>query len=314
MLAFIAKRLAVSALLLVVISLLVFGLLQLSPGSVVTTLLGGRASTPDAIREITQRYHLDDPFLVQYGHWLGGALHGDLGRSTQSGATVTSVIGDHLPVTLQLVGFALALILLVGLPLGILSGLRHGGRLDGAVSGFTIVAMSAPTFSLGILLIYVFGVKLDWLPSYGAGEGGDRLLHLTLPAITLACGLGGLLIRQVRGAVMDVMQRDYVTFARARGLSPSRILVRYALRNSAVPIITATGLLTIIALSGGVLVEQVFSISGVGRLLVGSVNAKDIPVVQGLALTVAALVLLVNLLADLAARLLDPRLRQRTGA
>ncbi len=205
------------------------------------------------------------------------------------------------------------LILLIGLPLGIAAGLRHGGHLDGAVSGFTIVAMSAPTFSLGILLIYIFGVRLDWLPVFGAGEGGDRLLHLTLPAVTLAAGLGGLLIRQVRGAVMDVMQRDYVTFARARGLSPSRILIRYALRNSAVPIVTATGLLLIIALSGTVLVEQVFSISGLGRLLVGSVNAKDIPVVQGLALTVAALVLAVNLLADLAARLLDPRLRQRAG-
>lgn len=308
---FVAKRLLGAVVIMLVVSLLVFTLLEMSPGSILATLVGTRPATPDVIAELTARYHLDDPFLVRYGAWLDAVLHGDLGRSTQSGATVTSIVGDRLPVTLQLAAYALVLVLVVGIPAGMLAGIRQGSRLDRGVSGLTVIGMSAPGFALGILLIYLLGVRFAVFPVFGAGDDDlvDRMSHLTLPAVALATGLAAIIVRQTRAAVLDVMHQDYVTFARARGLSRRRVLVQYALRNSALPVVTAAGLLLIAAIAGAVLVETVFSLPGTGSLMIQSVNAKDVPVVQGLALAVAAFVVVVNLLVDLLALLIDPRTR-----
>jgi peptide/nickel transport system permease protein len=192
-----------------------------------------------------------------------------------------------------------------------LAGMRRGGVLDKTISGVAVVAMSAPAFAIGILLIYVLGVRLSVFPVFGAGDAGvvDRIAHLTLPAIALAATLVALLVRQTRAAVLNVMSQDYITFARARGLSRPRILLQYALRNTALPVTTATGLMLIAAIAGTVLVEQVFSLPGIGNLMVQSVDAKDVPVVQGVALCVGAFVVVVNFLVDMAALAIDPRTR-----
>ncbi len=312
---FLAKRLAAMVAVLLVVSFLVFSLLTLSPGSIVATLLGTRPATPATVAAIKAQYHLNSPFLVQYWQWLSGAVRGDFGRSVQSGATVTSLIASHLPVTLELALYALVLVVVVGIPAGMAAGIGRGRLFDRGASALTVVGMSAPGFALGLLLVYVFGVALNWFPVYGAGSSQffDRMAHLTLPAVALATGLAALIVRQTRAAVLDVMEQDYITFARARGLSSPRILLRYALRNTALPVVTAAGLLLIVAISATVLVETVFSIPGAGQLMVQSIQAKDIPVVQGLALFVALLVVLVNLVVDAAGLVIDPRIRAAAG-
>lgn len=313
---FLVKRLFGIVVILLVVSFLVFSLLALSPGSVVATLLGTQPATPDVVAAIKVRYHLNDPFLVQYWHWLTNALHGDFGRSMQSGQTVTSIIASHLPVTLELAAYAFVLVLVIGLPAGMLAGIRWGTWLDKGVSALTIFGMSAPGFAVGIVLIYLLGVEFAIFPTYGAGSNGlaDRIEHLTLPAVALAIGLIALVARQTRAATLSVMSQDYVTFARARGLSSKRILVHYAFRNTALPIVTAAGLVLVVAISAAILVETVFSLQGEGQLMVESVTAKDVPVVQGLAIFVALFVVMVNLLVDAVHLIIDPRTRAASRA
>jgi peptide/nickel transport system permease protein len=311
---FLLKRIAGMVVILAAVSLLVFSLLLLSPGSLVVTLLGSRPATPETIAAVTARYHLDDPIIVQFGHWLGGVLHGDFGRSIQSGQPVTDIIADRLPITLQLALYAVVLVLCVGIPLGMLAGIRHGGKIDSSVSTVTIIGLSTPSFVMGVLLLYAFGVRLRLFPIFGAGSGqfADRIAHLTLPAVALAAGLAALVIRQTRAAVLHVMNQDHVTFARARGLSRTRVLVHYALRNSALPITTAVGLLLIVAVSATVLIETVFSLQGIGLLMQQAIITKDLPVVQALTLVVAFFVVAVNFLVDIAALVIDPRTRSGT--
>lgn len=306
---FIVKRLVGVVVILLLVSLLVYGLLVLSPGSIESTLIGTRPATPELIASIREAYHLNDPFLVRYVHWLTDAVQGNLGRSIQSGQPVTSVIIERMPVTLGLASYALVLVVAVGIPTGMAAGMRRG-PFDRTVSTAAVFGMSAPPFAVGILLAYVFGVALEILPVYGAGQGlSERIQHLTLPALALAAALLALIIRQARAATMNVMEQDYITFARARGLSKSRILTQYALRNTALPIVTATGLLLITAIGGTVLVETVFSLEGIGAFMVQSINASDIPVVQGVAVIIAVFVTIVNLLVDLMSLAIDPRTR-----
>lgn len=311
MIRFLVMRLAGAVAVLLVVSFLVFSLLALSPGSLVATLLGTAQSTPALVAGIKAKYHLDDPFVVQYGHWLGGALRLDFGDSVRSGGSVTHVLAQSLPVSLELAACALVIVVLIGIPLGMAAGMRRGSALDRVVSVAATFSMSAPAYAVGLLLIFVFGVQLSWLPVFGAGHGfGDRLAHLTLPAIALAAMLLAVVLRQTRAAVLETMSQDYVTFARARGLSRRRVLIRYALRNAALPIATSSGVVLITALSGAVIVENVFSIPGVGTLLVQSVTMKDVPVVQCVAMFAGVFVIVVNLLVDLASMLLDPRARR----
>jgi peptide/nickel transport system permease protein len=307
---YVVKRFLVAFGLLIVVSFLVFALLAMSPGSMETTLLGARPATPETVEAIRDEYHLDEPFLVQYWYWARDAAQLDLGRSITSGDTVTHVVQERLPVSLALAGYTLLLVLVIGVPLGLLAGIRHGTRLDRAVTTLTVVGMSAPAFAVGLLLLYLFGVELGWFPVFGAGEGFvDRVHQLTLPAIALALALGALVVRQTRAAALDVMHEDYVTFARARGLSRSRLLGAYALRNVSLPIVTSAGFILILALSGAVLVESVFSLPGVGSLVVESVTTKDVPVVQGVALMLAFYVIVINVLIDLSVMVIDPRTR-----
>lgn len=309
--AYALRRIAAILLILVVLSLLVFGLLALMPGDPAITLLGPQQATPDALAKVRDRYGLDDPFLVQYGRWLSGAVRGDFGESIYSGDPVTTLIADRVGVTARLAVYALVLTVLVAVPLGLAAGTRPGSRTDRAATAVSLVTLSAPTFAVGFLLIYVFAVTLDWFPSFGAGDGFfDTLWHMTLPAVTLAAGQTAVLLRQTRAATMDVAERDFVTFARARAISPGRIRQRYVLRNASLPVLTSAGLLLAYGLTGAVLVENVFALQGLGTLLVRSVAQLDLPVVQGLAMFTALLVLLTNLVVDLLYFALDPRLRR----
>ncbi|WP_405651418.1 ABC transporter permease [Streptomyces sp. NBC_01386] len=309
---YILRRLAAGVVLLVTLSFLVFCLLNLSPGTPLQALLGTREASPELIASLNAQYHLNDPFLVQYGRWLADVCTLDLGQSitVQSEAPVGHVLAERVGLTLQLGGYAMVLILLVGLPLGMLAGIRRGRRADRAISTGATLAISAPAFVLAIVLLYVFGVALKWFPVYGTGTGFvERVAHLTLPAATLATVLSGILVRQTRAAMLTAMSQDYVTFARLRGLSPLRVLVRYALRNAALPVVTSLGLILIAALSSTVFIERVFSLPGLGTLLLSAVTDNDVPLVQGSVLVLGAAVILINLTVDLFTLALDPRTR-----
>ncbi|RBQ19397.1 ABC transporter permease [Spongiactinospora rosea] len=310
-----AWRVPVSVGLLGAISLAVYALLSLAPGSAERALLGTRPATPELIAAIRDRYHLDDPFLVQYTKWLGGVIRGDFGESLQTGEPVLARIAERLPITVGLAVYATLLILVIGVPLGLVAAARRGRAADRAVSTGAVLAVSAPSFAVGTLLLYVFGVRLAWFPVFGTGSGFmQQIHHLTLPAIALALSQIALITRQTRAAGLDVVGRDHLTFARARGLPGRVVWIRYALRGVALPVATSAGLVLGYSITGAVLIEVTFSLPGAGALIVEAVAAKDIPMVQGIALAAAGLTLLVNLFVDVSYLALDPRLRRRAAA
>ena len=313
---FVAKRLLFAVFLLFVVSFLVFSLQSLSKGSFVSSVLGGRPATPEQVQAVRDQYNLDDPLLTRYWLWLQDAVQLDFGRSIKSDTSVVAAIEGRLPVTLELTLLTIIIVVLVGVPLGMISGIRQGTILDRFFTTTSVVGLSAPVFATGIFLLYVFGVYLGWFPAFGAGDGGflDRLHHLVLPAVALAATMVAIVARQTRAVTLDIMRQDFVTFARARGLSQRRIVLSYALRNVAVPVVTVTGLLLIYLIGGTILVEQVFSLEGLGKLMVTSVDSSDIPVVQGITLIFAVFVVLVTLVVDLVTMWIDPRTMYPAGS
>jgi peptide/nickel transport system permease protein len=306
---YVGRRLIALVLLVVVISFVVFSLLYLAPGSPEQILLGARPSTPETVAAIRAEYHLDDPFLVQYWDWFRDALRFDFGRSIRTNEPVVDGIRERFWLTLQLGGLAFLITMLLGVPLGVLAALRRRTATDRGIVALSVVGVSAPAFATGILLLYVFAVRLGWFPVFGEGSGViDRLQHLALPAIALALTGMGLVLKLTRTAVIGSLEQDYVTFARARGIPRRRVLRAYALRNGLVPIVTAAGLLLAYMLAGTVLVEVTFALPGLGSLLVESVRTLDIPMVQALTILIATIVVLVNLLADLVYVAIDPRI------
>ena len=306
---FLARRVGGTVILLAVMSLLIFSLLYLEPGDIARNLLGTRPVNPQTLAAIRAEYHLNESFAGQYWSWLTGALHGNFGTSVQSNIPVANDITSRLALTLELIALALALSVLLGVPAGVVAGLRHGTGTDRAVVGSAVVFVSAPAFALGLLLLELFGNYSSWFPVYGAGTGfGGRLYHLLLPAATLALGIGGFILKITRAAVISEVDQDYVTFARARGLSSAQVL-RLVLRNALVPVITSLGLTVAYLFASTLLAEQVFSLPGLGQLLDDAVLFKDVPVVQALTLLIAAAIALVSLAVDIAYVALDPRIR-----
>jgi peptide/nickel transport system permease protein len=303
-------RLVAAGLLLLLVSFLVFSLVSMAPGSLETTLLGARPASPELIASIRAQYHLDDPFFVQYLRWLSSAARLDFGRSIVTSESVSSAVSARVAVSAELAVLAFVVAAAVGVPGGLAAAAWRGRAADRVITLSAIVGMSAPPFVVGTVLIYLFGVRFPVLPVYGAGDGpGDRLLHLVLPAVALGVALAALVVRQTRAAALGVIDQDYLTFARARGLSRLRIQITYALRNVALPIVSSLGLVLIVALPGAILVEVVFSLPGLGSMMVESVGAKDVPVVQALAIFSALYVVVVNVGVDLVSLLVDPRLR-----
>ena len=312
---FVARRLAALVLLLLLLSFGIFSLMYIAPGDIVQALIGARQSSPALINQLREQYHLDEPFLTQYWIWLNNAAHLDLGRSTVTGLPVTASIRQHYGVTLFLGLYAFLLATLFGVGLGVAAAVRKRTVADRGIVGVSVVAVSMPAFVTGIVLLYLLAVRVSLFPAYGPGTGfTDRLVHLTLPAIALALTQAALILKLTRASMIEALDQDYVAFARARGLPVRRVLVTYAFRNALIPVVTASALILAFLLTGAVLVEVTFALPGLGSLLVDAVNRKDVTTVQGLALVIAATVMLANLLTDVAYLFLDPRIRFGKGA
>jgi peptide/nickel transport system permease protein len=315
----IGRRVLAMVLILAVLTLLIFSLLYLAPGSAERALAGKRA-TPEQLAALRLKYHLNDPFFVQYGHWIWRAVHGDLGTSIRTGEPVSTLIVGRFGTTLTLGIYSFLIIMALGMPIGVYAALRRGSLQDRAIALLGTFTYSAPVFAVGLLLLWLFAVKLGWFPLYGNGSGFfDRLYHLTLPAIAIASGQVAYIVWLTRASLVGVLERDYITFARARGSlfgrqrgpPPPRLLVRYIVRNGLVPIVTASGLVLGSLVVGATVVEITFGVEGVGALLVQSVNFKDIAVVQGLSLIIGLLVMVANLATDLMYMVVDPRIQVR---
>lgn len=311
-LSFLVRRFAILAALLLIVSFLVFTLQYISPGSVIDVLLGPLPRTPETIRALRAQYHLDQPFFVQYWLWLKGAVQLHFGTSVQASLPVSDELRARVPVTLFLGLYASALAAMVGVGLGVVSAFRRGSFVDRAINATTIVGLSTPGYVGGVLLLYLFAVVLRWFPTFGKGGGFfDELWHLTLPASALAISVTAYLVKHTRAAVLNVLDQDYVVFARARGLRRRRVLFAYVFRNALIPIVTVGGILVAFMLAGTVFVEQVFNVPGVGSLLVEAATNKDMPPLQGVALLIAFVIMTANLLVDIAYAAIDPRIRMR---
>ena len=332
MLRFVVRRLLLLVPILLGLSILVFGWIHLLPGSPAEALLGERA-TPQAVAQIRHQYGLDKPLYVQYWRYLDTTVHGNLGTSIASTRTVTFEIGHRFPATVELALAAMLLAVVVGVPLGFFAAKRHGSWFDNASLVASLVGISIPIFFLGLILKYIFAVRLHWLPSVGResilavrphptnfyildaiieGDPGalwDTIRHLILPAIALGSIPLAIVTRITRAAVLDVQNEDYVRTARAKGLAPVVVDSRHVLRNALLPISTIIGLQTGLLLSGAVLTETVFAWPGVGSWLKDAIFNRDYPVLQGGILFLAIVFVVVNLIVDISYAIINPRIR-----
>jgi peptide/nickel transport system permease protein len=309
---YVARRLAALAATLLFVSVLVFVVVRVLPGDPAAIIMGTEGS-PEALARLRTAMGLDRPLPAQYAEWLGAAVRGDLGRSIQYDVPVGQLIVSRLPVTLPLTLLAAAFMVLGALPLGLYAATRHRRAGDYAAMIVSQVGISVPQFWSGLLLILVFSVRLGWVRSGGfdgwAAGVGPALRSLLLPAVALGVFQAAVLVRATRSAVLDVLGEDYVRTARAKGLSEPRVLARHALRNALVPIVTVAGLQLGQLMAGSIVLESVFALPGLGRLALGAITARDLPVVQGVALFVASVIVLINFAVDVAYGLLDPRIR-----
>jgi peptide/nickel transport system permease protein len=310
--AFLARRILATVPVLLIVAVLVFLLLRLTPGDPAAIMAGDAANT-EQIARIRAGLGLDRPILAQFGIWFGNLLQGDLGESFYYKTKVAALIGQRLEPTLSLAALTISIAVLVAVPLGVIAAWRFGGWLDRALMGFSVLGFSVPVFVLAYMLIWLVSLKLGWLPVQGyqrlADGAGAWLYHLALPAITLSVLYIALIARVTRASVMDALGEDYIRTARAKGLPELRVLVRHALANAAVPIITVIGIGIALLIGGVVVTESVYAIPGLGRLTVDAVLARDFPTVQGLILFFSFIYVLVNLLVDLSYVFLDPRIR-----
>lgn len=304
MMRYISLRLLFTLPALWLILTMVFLLAHIVPGDPAQQMLGEGAQAQD-LNQLRHSLGLDVPLPVQYGRYLAGILHGDLGESFRFQQPVARVVFSHYPATLELASVALLVCGVIGIPAGMLAAERRGSPIDHAVGLFTLFGLSVPNFALGPVLILVFSVLIGWLPV--SGRGG--LSHLILPAITLGAALAAILTRMVRTSVIEELSSEYVRTARAKGLSESAVLLHHAFRNALIPIITILGLQFGTLLAGAIVTETIFSWPGVGRLAVQAIEARDYPLLQGCILLIAVSYVIVNLLTDVVYAAVDPRVR-----
>jgi peptide/nickel transport system permease protein len=310
---YIAQRLGFAALMLVGVSLILFVIMRLAPGGPEAVLVGGEFSQ-EAAAQIRHRLGLDRPLVIQYATWALAAVRGDLGRSFKTGDPVAALILDRLGPTLQLTGGALLLALVAAVPLGVLAAVRRGTAWDTVASAVSLFGVSFPSFWLGIMLILLFSEALHLLPPSGLseygreGDLGSRLRHAVLPTLTLGLIQMAAFMRFTRSSLLEVLRQDYVRTARAKGVPATGVIWRHALRNALIPVVTVVGLSLPTLVGGAVLTETVFAWPGIGRLAVGAVFERDYPIIMGVNLLVAAVVITANLLTDLAYCLIDPRI------
>jgi peptide/nickel transport system permease protein len=312
MLAVILRRLMATIPVMAVVALAVFALLHVTPGDPAVIIAGDYATTDDIAR-IRTRLGLDRPFHVQVGLWLGRVGRGDLGTSIFSGLPVSTLIGQRAATTAWLTLFAMVISVGVGVPVGAIAAWRKGSWIDRAVMVFAVSGFSMPTFWLGFILVYVFAITAGWLPVQGyaplAGGLGPFLGHLVLPALTLSVVYMALIARMTRASMLGVLDEDYIRTAFAKGVAPRGVLVRHALRNASLPVVTIIGLGFALLIGGAVVTESVFALPGLGRLTVDAIVRRDYPVIQGVLLVVSGVYVLINLVVDVLYVVLDPRIR-----
>ena len=301
---YIARRFLFLLPVLVGVSFIVFSLLYITPGDPARMVLGDQA-TEEAVQEFRNKEGLNDPFLVQYGRYVYKAIQGDIGRSYMTRRPVSDEILSAFPSTIKLAALSMVIAILLGIPFGIISAIRQYSLFDSVTMIFAMVGLSMPVFWLGILLILFFSVQLRWLPS----SGFDSLAAMILPSITLAAQSVAIVTRMTRSSMLEVVRQDYIRTARAKGQKESVVIWRHALGNALIPVVTVVGLQFGHLLGGAVLTESIFSIPGVGRLMVEAIKMRDYPLVQGGVLYIAIAFRLVNLLVDLVYAWVDPRIK-----
>lgn len=307
---FVVRRLLLTVPILLAMSIFVFLMIRLVPGDPVTTMLGFRA-TPENVATIRAELGLDQPLVTQYLDWMGGILRGDFGTDYVTGASMTELLALRLPVTLELTVLSMAFAVLVGVPLGVLAAV-HPGAWRRVTGGFVIGAVSIPDFWLGIMLVLLFAGTLRLLPPSGyvpfAEDPVGNLRYMVLPVLTLGVAEAAYILRTTRGAMEEVLSAPFITFHRAKGVPHRTIVYRHALRNASLPIVTVVGIQFGVLLGGAIVVESLFALPGLGRLVVTAVNQRNYLVVQGGVLVIAGLFIVVNLLTDLLYTWLNPRL------
>jgi peptide/nickel transport system permease protein len=312
----ILRRLMSAVPILLIVSLVTFGLMRLIPGDAAAAIAGPSA-TPEQIAAIRTQLGLDESLLVQFVRWYAGLFHGDLGRSLLLGKPVAEATLERLPITLALAAYALVITLTIGLLTGIIGALRHNSWVDQAAMVLAIFGISMPNFWLGLLMILLFAVHLGWLPTGGYVAFTDDpigwLKTSTMPAISLALLQVGLLARITRSTMLEVLRQDYIRTARAKGLPNYLVVGKHALANALIPITTVIGIIVSLLVSGSVVTESLFSIPGIGQLLTLAVLNRDYPMVQGGLLIVTALLVLINIVVDVGYSLLDPRVRYESA-
>lgn len=312
MLTFLGKRLLQLIPTLFFVSIIIFSLQQLLPGDP-ALVMAGEERDPAVIEEIRRQYHLDQPLPMQYAHWLSGIMHGDLGISLRIKQPVLELVLQKLPVTIQLASMAIIIALLIGITAGVVSAVKKDSIWDYAANAFALWGISTPNFWLGIMLIFLFAVQLGWLPASGYVPLTENwklsLASTIMPAFVLGNAIAAVLMRHTRSAMLQVLESDYVRTARAKGLLERTVILKHAMRNALTPVITLGALEFGTLLSGAVLTEQIFTIPGFGKLIVDAVFNRDYAVVQGVVLVTATTYIMLNLLADIAYILVNPRLR-----
>jgi peptide/nickel transport system permease protein len=309
---YIIRRLIQSLFIIWGCATLVFFMLRAIPGDPVIQMLGPEY-TPEAAAALRTKLGLDQPLLVQYTRWVGNMLRGDLGGSIATGETVAGAIASGLPKTLSLAALSFLIATAIALPAGIVAALRRNSPFDYIASVIAFVGVSMPSFWFGIILILIFAVNLRWLPAIGYAELTEDgfwpwLQRLILPSLAIGAAYSAILMRFVRAGLLEVLGSDYVRTARAKGVREQAVVLRHALRNALIPVVTVIGIQLALLLSGTVVVETVFSIRGLGRILVGAIFDRDYPIVQGVILLIAVIFVLANLIVDIVYTFLDPRI------
>jgi peptide/nickel transport system permease protein len=314
---YLIQRLAISAVTLVLISLIVFTGVRMIPGDPARVLAGTEADEA-GLAEVRAKYGLNDPIPVQYLRWIGLALRGDLGESIRTRESVVQTVARKLPITIELACLSILTALAIAIPVGVLSAVRRNSLWDYLANGLSLCGLSVPSFWLGIMLILLLSVRLGWLPASGFvplfQEPLANLQRMLMPAFVLGATLAAVLMRQTRNSMIEVLSADYIRTAYSKGLAGRAVVFRHGIRNALIPVVTILGLQTGALMGGAVVTEQIFVVPGFGRLIVEAVFTRDYPLVQGVVLITATSYVLINLLVDLSYSLLDPRIRVHGAA
>lgn len=314
---FILRRLSLMVIVLFLVSVIVFGLVNILPGDPATLILGIEA-TPETLSTLREQMGLNDPLYIRYLDWASGVVQGDLGYSIQDHSPVMEILLNKIPVTLELTVMSFLIAMLIALPAGIVSAIRKGSALDYTGTIFALTGVSLPSFWLGILLIYVFAITLGWFPPSGYVPLGENLLKsvmlMLLPAITLGTRMSAEMMRIIRSSLLEVLESDFIRTGYAKGLLERSVVFSHALKNALIPVLTVSGLQLTTLFGGTVIVETIFAVPGLGRLILDSILTRDYPVVQGVVLFMAFSVVIVNFLIDILYSILDPRIKLTGGS